>query len=170
MTLRQAQGCVPVAGLCRGHGISKVPFCKWRAKYGGANASTVSQMKAMDRAVARLWFKPNGEGEPLAEADVCGPEPARRFMEGSRWEKTGPSRRREMAENSVARASPSPAAPLVSARPVSATHLKCSAKRLLQTARFAGAGHAVAFKESACRWWRAYNRVILNFGVCDCAP
>lgn len=34
--LRQAEGGMPVAELCRAHGISSATFCKWRAKYGGA--------------------------------------------------------------------------------------------------------------------------------------
>ena len=33
--LRQAEGGVPVADLCREHGMSTASFYKWRAKYGG---------------------------------------------------------------------------------------------------------------------------------------
>ena len=46
--LRQAEGDVPVAELCREHGMSNSAFYKWRAKYGGMDASMVSQMKAME--------------------------------------------------------------------------------------------------------------------------
>jgi putative transposase len=46
--LRQAEGGVPVAELCREHGMSNASFYKWRAKYGGMDASMVSQMKAME--------------------------------------------------------------------------------------------------------------------------
>jgi putative transposase len=49
--LRQAEGGVPVSELCREHGMSDGSFYKWRAKYGGMDASMVSQMKAMDRAI-----------------------------------------------------------------------------------------------------------------------
>jgi len=49
--LRQAEGGVPVAELCRKHGMSNASFYKWRAKYGGMDASLISQMKAMDRAI-----------------------------------------------------------------------------------------------------------------------
>jgi len=49
--LRQAEGGVPVAELCREHGMSNASFYKWRAKYGGMDASLISQMKAMDRAI-----------------------------------------------------------------------------------------------------------------------
>ena len=33
--LRQAEGGMPVAELCREHGMSNASFYKWRAKYGG---------------------------------------------------------------------------------------------------------------------------------------
>ncbi|WP_050525961.1 transposase [Pseudorhodobacter aquimaris] len=33
--LRQGEGGVPVAELCREHGMSNASFYKWRAKYGG---------------------------------------------------------------------------------------------------------------------------------------
>ena len=33
--LRQAEGGVPVAELCREHGMSNASVYKWRAKYGG---------------------------------------------------------------------------------------------------------------------------------------
>ena len=46
--LRQAKGGVPVAELCREHWMSNASFYKWRAKYGGMDASMVSQMKAME--------------------------------------------------------------------------------------------------------------------------
>lgn len=46
--LRQAEGGVPVAQLCREHGMSDASFYKWRAKYGGMDASMVSQMKAIE--------------------------------------------------------------------------------------------------------------------------
>jgi putative transposase len=33
--LRQAEGGMPLAELCRAHGMSSASFCKWRATYGG---------------------------------------------------------------------------------------------------------------------------------------
>ena len=33
--LRQTEGGVPVAELCREHGMSNPSFYKWRARYGG---------------------------------------------------------------------------------------------------------------------------------------
>ncbi|GAA4525709.1 hypothetical protein GCM10023174_10740 [Chelativorans composti] len=52
--LRQAEGGVPVPELCREHGISTASFYKWRAKYGGMDASMMSQMKALEEENRRL--------------------------------------------------------------------------------------------------------------------
>lgn len=46
--LKQAEGGVPVAALCREHGMSTAAFYKWRAKYGGMDASMISQMKQLE--------------------------------------------------------------------------------------------------------------------------
>lgn len=45
--LKQADGGVPVAELCREHGMSSASFYKWRSKYGGMDALMISQMKAL---------------------------------------------------------------------------------------------------------------------------
>jgi putative transposase len=52
--LRQAEGGVPVSELCREHGMSDASFDKWRAKYGGMDASMVSKVKAMEEENRRL--------------------------------------------------------------------------------------------------------------------
>ena len=46
--LRQGEGGVPMADLCREHGMSYASFYEWRAKHGGMDASLISQMKAME--------------------------------------------------------------------------------------------------------------------------
>jgi len=46
--LKQADGGVPVAWLCREHGMSSAAFYKWRSKYGGMDASMISQMKSLE--------------------------------------------------------------------------------------------------------------------------
>ena len=46
--LRQGEGGVPVAELCREHGMSNASFYKWRATYGGMDASLISQMQAIE--------------------------------------------------------------------------------------------------------------------------
>ena len=52
--LRQAEGGVPVSELCREHGMSNASFYKWRAKYGGMDASLINQMKAVEDENRRL--------------------------------------------------------------------------------------------------------------------
>ena len=52
--LRQAEGGVPVFELCREHGTSNASFYKWRSKYGGMDASLISQMKALADENRRL--------------------------------------------------------------------------------------------------------------------
>ena len=52
--LKQAESGVPISELCREHGMSNASFYKWRAKYGGMDASMVSQMKAMEAENRRL--------------------------------------------------------------------------------------------------------------------
>lgn len=46
--LKQAEGGVPVAELCRQHGMSSASFYKWRARYDGMDASLISKMKAIE--------------------------------------------------------------------------------------------------------------------------
>ncbi len=46
--LGQAEGGVPVSELCREHGMSNASFYKWRAKYGGMDASMISQMRTLE--------------------------------------------------------------------------------------------------------------------------
>ena len=41
--LRQMEGGVPAAELCREHGMSSATLYKWRAKYGGMDASLISE-------------------------------------------------------------------------------------------------------------------------------
>ena len=43
-----------MAELCREHGMSSASFYKWRAKYGGMDASLISQMKAVEDENRRL--------------------------------------------------------------------------------------------------------------------
>ena len=46
--LRQAQGGVAVADLCREHGMSRASFYKWRATFGGMDASMISEVKSFE--------------------------------------------------------------------------------------------------------------------------
>lgn len=52
--LRRAEGGVPVPELCLEHGMSSASFYKWRARYGGMDASMISQMRALEEENRRL--------------------------------------------------------------------------------------------------------------------
>lgn len=52
--LKQAENGVPVAELCREHGISSATFYKWRSKYGGMDASLMARMKELERENRQL--------------------------------------------------------------------------------------------------------------------
>ena len=69
--LRQAEGGMPVAELCREHGMSNASFYKWRAKYGGMDASLISQMKAVEdenRRLKKMFAEFSMQNELLKEA------------------------------------------------------------------------------------------------------
>lgn len=52
--LKQAEDGTPVPELCREHGISSATFYKWRAKYGGMDASLMGRMKELEEENRRL--------------------------------------------------------------------------------------------------------------------
>lgn len=69
--LRQAESGVAVPDLCREHGISTASFYKWRSKYGGMDASMMSQMKALEdenRRLKRMFADLSMQADLLKEA------------------------------------------------------------------------------------------------------
>lgn len=69
--LRQAESSVAVPELCREHGISTASFYKWRSKYGGMDASMMSQMKSLEdenRRLKRMFADLSMQAELLKEA------------------------------------------------------------------------------------------------------
>ena len=69
--LRQAEGGVPVSELCREHGMGNASFYKWRSKYGGMDASMISQMKALEdenRRLKKMYAEMSMQAELLKEA------------------------------------------------------------------------------------------------------
>ena len=69
--LRQAESGVPVSELCREHGMSSASFYKWRSRYGGMDASIVSEMKAMadeNRRLKRMYAEMSMQNDLLKEA------------------------------------------------------------------------------------------------------
>jgi putative transposase len=69
--LKQADSGVPVSELCREHGMSSASFYKCGAKYGGMDASMITQMKAMDdenRRLKKMFAEFSMQNELLKEA------------------------------------------------------------------------------------------------------
>ena len=69
--LKQAEGGVPVSELCREHGMSSTSFYKWHAKFGGMNASLMSEMKDMaelTRRLKRMYAEMSMQNDFLKEA------------------------------------------------------------------------------------------------------
>lgn len=52
--LNQAEAGIPVNDLCREHGFSKSTFYKWKAKYGGMDASQLARLRALEAENRRL--------------------------------------------------------------------------------------------------------------------
>ena len=52
--LREQEAGVPVADLCRKHGLSSPTFYKWKARYGGMDVSEARRLKALEDENAKL--------------------------------------------------------------------------------------------------------------------
>jgi len=52
--LKQADAGMPVKELCRKGGFSDATFYKWRAKYGGMDASDAKRLKELEGENAKL--------------------------------------------------------------------------------------------------------------------
>lgn len=52
--LKQNESGISVSDLCREHGMSSASFYKWRAKFGGMDASLMKRMKELESENRRL--------------------------------------------------------------------------------------------------------------------
>ena len=52
--LKQAEDGLPVAEVCRKHGMSSATFYAWKAKYGGMDVSEAKRLRALEDENARL--------------------------------------------------------------------------------------------------------------------
>ena len=52
--LREQEAGVPVADLCRKHGLSSPTFYKWKARYGGMDVSEARRLKALEDENTKL--------------------------------------------------------------------------------------------------------------------
>lgn len=88
--LKQTEAGTPVPDLCRQHGISSATFYKWRSKFGGMDASMVSQLKELQDENPRLK-------KMYADAQLS----AELLKEALSKKMVRPSQRREMAGRAV---------------------------------------------------------------------
>ncbi len=52
--LKQAEAGMPVAEICRKGGFSDATFYKWRAKFGGMEASDAKRLRELEEENAKL--------------------------------------------------------------------------------------------------------------------
>lgn len=69
--LKQAEAGSPVPELCREHGIGNSTFYKWRAKYGGMDASMIARLKELEaenRQLKKMYAEERIKSELRKEA------------------------------------------------------------------------------------------------------
>lgn len=69
--LKQAEAGSPTPELCRVHGMSTATFYKWRAKFGGMDASLMARMKELEdenRRLKKMYADERIKAEIVAEA------------------------------------------------------------------------------------------------------
>ncbi|MFA7431776.1 MAG: IS3 family transposase [Rhodospirillaceae bacterium] len=69
--VKQAEAGAPVPELCREHGMSSATFYKWRAKYGGMDASLMGRLKELEdenRRLKKMYAEERLKAEILQEA------------------------------------------------------------------------------------------------------
>jgi putative transposase len=69
--LKQAEAGTPVPALCREHGMSNASFYKWRAKFGGMDASLMKRMKELEdenRRLKKMYADERLKAEMVKEA------------------------------------------------------------------------------------------------------
>jgi putative transposase len=52
--LKQQEGGVSTAEVCRQHGISQNTFYKWKSKFGGMNVSEAQRLRQLEAENAKL--------------------------------------------------------------------------------------------------------------------
>ncbi len=68
--LKQAENGCKVPDLCREYGMSSASFYKWRAKYGGMDASMMARMKELEKEnqqLKKMYAESQMQAEVLRE-------------------------------------------------------------------------------------------------------
>ena len=69
--LKQNESGISVPDLCREHGMSSATFYKWRAKYGGMDASLMKRMKELEvenRRLKKMYAEERLKAEMVKDA------------------------------------------------------------------------------------------------------
>ena len=69
--LKQAESGLSVADICREHTISAATFYKWKAKYGGMDASMMKRLRELEEEnhrLKRMYANAQMDNEVLKEA------------------------------------------------------------------------------------------------------
>lgn len=69
--LKEVEVGLPIADLCRNHGISNATFYNWRAKYGGMDTSMMKRMKELEaenRRLKKMYAEERLKAEIIQEA------------------------------------------------------------------------------------------------------
>ena len=69
--IKQNESVVPVPDLCREHGMSSATFYKWRAKYGGMDASLMKRIKELEvenRRLKKMYAEERLKAEMVKDA------------------------------------------------------------------------------------------------------
>jgi len=69
--LKEAEAGIPVPELCRKHGMSSASFYKWRAKFGGMDASMMARLKELEdenRRLKKMYAEERLKADILKEA------------------------------------------------------------------------------------------------------
>lgn len=69
--LNQAEAGMPVAELCREHGMSNASFYKWRSRFGGMDASMMTRLKELEdenRRLKKMYAEERLKAEIIQEA------------------------------------------------------------------------------------------------------
>jgi putative transposase len=69
--LRQNESGASAPDLCREHGMSNATFYKWRAKFGGMDASLMKRMKELEnenRRLKKMYLEEKLKAEMVKEA------------------------------------------------------------------------------------------------------
>ena len=74
--LKEHEAGVPVADLCRKHGVSNASLYNWKARYGGMDVSEARKLKALEDENARL---------KKLLADAMLDNSALKFLLGKKW-------------------------------------------------------------------------------------